>query len=101
MWATVDCCPHLFSYRSELLSVILDCQLGALWQMVIIATKESDVVRTHVIVIVSLEFKADLCDAIQVDVLESRTVQPGVIPAAQGIIFDQANRILVRGALKV
>ena len=95
MRATVNCCPHLFSYRSELLSVVLDCQLRTLWQMVIITTIESDVIRTHVIVIVNLEFKAELCDAIQVDVFESRTVQPGVIPAAQGIVFDHTDCVLV------
>jgi hypothetical protein len=97
----MDCCPHLSNYCSMSLPVVLNCQLGTIWQPVVVTAVKSDVIRTHIIVIIDLEFQADLCDAIQIDVLKSRTVQPGVIPATQGIVFDQANRILVRRTLEV
>ena len=100
MWAT-NLLPTPFSHEYLSLFVILDRQLGAIWQPVIVATVESQIIGCHVVVVVQLESQADLRDTGCIDVFIGRRIQPGIIPTVQGVVLDHADCIPAGWALEI
>ena len=67
----------------------------------VIPAIEPDVVIAHVVVVVQLEGKAELCRIFQVDVRECPAIQSCPIPPADWVILDRAHHIHICRRLKI